>query len=347
MSATKLAGSSRFNYIDGRIEKKTTPKKNVIEHGKIFNRHVEACTIADHFNLGRDLSLIESTLIRGEYYRKSIEDYRHFMDVTSRPNPINKRIYKLNKAKVRKKMGAFCRLASSRQFIGFYSISFPSSACDDVLYTIFNKWLTNLRKTYGLRSYIWVAERQNNKTLHFHMLTNNWLPIQEINRAMATAINGEVHKNNLTWGNSSLSAYNGVDVDSPQFPKKRQAESRAEYRARQARAKHTKTSNVLKWISSYMIKYVTKNDVEFNRLAYHSSRDISQLFTSQIINENHIDRFIDHLPDDADDYYIFENKDIVCMSFRFSPSDDLYKYIDSINERLYNSYDNTETTPPK
>lgn len=347
MSPTRLAGSSMYRHIDGKVVKKSRPKPNAHEDGKIFDNFVEACTEADYYNLGRDLALIEKTLTRGEYYRKSIENYRHFMDMSQKVTTNTARIYKLNKTKVRKKMGAFCRLYSSRKFIGFYSISFPTSAPDDVLYIIFNKWLTNLRKTYGLRSYIWVAERQKNNTLHFHMLTNSWLPIKEVNGAMATAIDGEVKKNNLSWGNSSLLLYNGVDVDSPQFPKQRQNENREQFRARKKRAEQTKTSNVLQWISKYMIKYVTKNDVEFKRLAYHSSRDISQLFTSQLINDNHIDRFAELLPDDADDYYIFENSDILCMSFRFSPSDDLYTLIDSINESLYNSYDNTEKTPPQ
>ena len=342
---THLAGSSYYKHINNKLVTRAAFRENKDTSCKLFSNFIEACSQADYYNLGRDLPLIARTLTLGDLYVDSILKYRAHMDLFSRPNPKVARTYKLNKSKVRKKMAAFTRLNQTKKFIGFYSISFPSSASDDVLYTIFNRWLTNLRKTYSLKSYIWVAERQKNNTIHFHMLTNNWLPIRKVNAAMAIAINTSVKSGLLSWGSSSVETYNGVDVDSPQFPKKRKTENREEFRRRKLASKKMSISKAMQWISKYMIKYVTKNDIEFPRLAYHSSRDISRLFTSKVINDNHIDNFAQHLPDDSDSYFIFENETIECLSFRFNANDDLYKLIDSVNNDIFYMYHNNIKPP--
>lgn len=339
---THLAGSSYFKCDGKSILPKSKTRPNINDTGKLFDRYVEACTELDYYKIGRDPEVVREALFRGDYYADSLINYRKYMDLWRSNTPKQKKTYSLNKSKVRKKMSAFCRLDKSKKFLAFYSISFPSQAPDDVLYVIFNKWLTNLRKNHGLKSYIWIVERQANSTLHFHMLSNDFLDIKIINKSMAKAIQGEVDKGLLSWGASSQSLYNGVDVDSPQFPKKRQRESREQYRLRRANARRGGIDTTTRWIVGYLIKYVTKNDTEFNRLAYHSSRDISRLFTSHVINDSHIDTVISMLPDTADSYTVFENKEIMHYSFAFTPNHDLFTRLDNINNIIYYEYHNNE-----
>lgn len=78
---------------------------------------------------------------------------------TKRPK---KTEYKLNKKKVREKCSAFFGLKQSRKFLAFYSISFPQNFPDESAYQCFNTVKTRLRDECGLKSYLWVAERQKN-----------------------------------------------------------------------------------------------------------------------------------------------------------------------------------------
>jgi hypothetical protein len=53
-----------------------------------------------------------------------------------------------------------------------------------------NIFLTNLRKNYGLKNYIWTRENQKNGRLHYHILADlPYAPIQKINTAWCEAIN--------------------------------------------------------------------------------------------------------------------------------------------------------------
>ena len=341
-ASTHLAGSSFFKCNGKEIIERRRSKPNIYDEGKLFDNYVESCTEADYYKVGRNPDVIREALLRGDYYAESILNYRKYQALWAQPRTPQKRIYKLNKSKVRKKMTAFCRLTKSRKFLAFYSISFPSQSSDDILYIVFNKWLTNLRKNHGLNSYIWIVERQGNGTLHFHMLSNDFLGISDINSAMASAIDGEVNKGNMSWGSSSRAKYNGVDVDSPQYPKKRQYENREEHRKRKIEAKRGDMHTNTNWIVSYLIKYVTKNDVEFSRLAYHSSRDVSRLFTSHVINDAHINDVMAVLPDTADSYRIYQNKEILHYAFNFSPTNTIFARLDNINNIIYYEYHNTD-----
>lgn len=41
-------------------------------------------------------------------------------------------------------------------------------------------WIRNMRNVYGLRSYVWRAERQKNGNIHFHFSTDTYLPYEAI-----------------------------------------------------------------------------------------------------------------------------------------------------------------------
>ncbi len=159
----------------------------------------------------------------------------------------------LNKTKVRDKCTAFFELERSQKFCAFYSVSFPKGMPEDVIYKCWNTWLTNLRKTYGLKDYVWVAEYQQNGTLHYHMLCNVRMEIQRVNRAMGICL---FHQGYLT---TTIDKYNGVDV----------------------KKVHGSREN----LNAYLTKYVSKQDnFIYKHSPWRCSQSVSALFTSMMID---------------------------------------------------------------
>jgi hypothetical protein len=225
-----------------------------------------------------------------------------------------RRTFRLNKSKVKKKCYALSRLEKSKKFLAFYSISFPAGLPDENAYRIFNTWLTRCRKDANLNTYLWVAERQKNGTIHFHLLTNDFMPIRQVNGFMAKCLNSEKKKRVDMLKDIDLKKYNGVDVK-----------------------KVGKNKN---GIISYLSKYVTKNEVEFYRLPWHCSRDVSRLFTSINYDEVDEDIYWDQLPLHADQYFVKIEKYYKAAGFKFQPKPKLFTDIDTINEIIYiNQYE--------
>jgi hypothetical protein len=335
-SVSKLTGSSKYRHIGTELIKRKHRQIPLEIGGNVYKKYLSALKFCDINQLPYNPEILKYYEPYGIEKAFDIIQYRNVSDGlrTSKGKTVRK--YKLNKTKVRKKVSAMCRLDDSKNFLAFYSISFPVNAPDDVLYKIFNSWLTNCRKRYNLKTYLWVAERQGNNTLHFHMLTTNRMNIQEVNKAMAKSIDNEVRRGSLDWGNSSVEKYNGIDVDSPQHPKKRQNETRKQYRERLSKRNNVDKRQVIKWLSTYLTKYITKNDIEFNRLPWHCSRDVSALFTSIVISDSDIELYTEHLPDDAKNYKVIEKDGIIIYVFKFTPEEYLYHVLNWANNMIYN-----------
>ena len=244
-------------------------------------------------------------------------------------------IYRINKTKIKQKIYALFNLKCSRKFIAFYSVSFPFNTSDDQAFICWNYWLTLLRKEYNLTNYIWVSERQKNGTLHYHMLTNNYMPILQINRGMAIIINNQVLEGRMEWLSSSLDRYNGVDVDSI-FNSKRHIKT----------GKNLNPSEIRNWISLYVTKYVTKNTAEFTHLCWHCSRSVSMLFTTLVYQISYLEvlnlylptRYYpgEKVPEHAPDLYVFFRGEFnSTWVFKFEPPPVLYEKIKLYNDWIF------------
>lgn len=86
---------------------------------------------------------------------------------------------------------------------------------------------------------------------------------------------------------------------------------------------------------SYMAKYVTKNDVEFYRLPWHCSRDVSRLFTSINYDDEEEDKYYDQLPESAENYTVKIEEYYKVAGFKFRPDQKIYEDLDIINEIIY------------
>lgn len=191
---------------------------------------------------------------------------------------VSQRIYSVNAKKVRSKALALFNLKQSRKFCAFITISFPNGFSDADGYRALNIWLTRVRKYCNLKYYLWVAERQKNGTIHYHVLVNQYLNVRIVNYYMAATIDNIINRNTYTNLNFDKKKYNGVDIK--------------------------RVDNNIKAVSCYLSKYVSKSSATFERLAFHCSRAVSALFTSTVTDHfadllrvygdnGHVDRIID------------------------------------------------------
>lgn len=288
---SQFGGSSRYHLVDGELIEKPSSRYNPDKIRVVINRYE---------NDRVEVEAAEDAII------ESVN-----CDFVPKTNGTNQNYgYRLNKSKVRKRCFAFSRLKKSSKFFAFYTITFPVGLSDQSCYKYFNLWLTRCRKTAGLNSYLWVAGRQKNKTIHFHLLTNDYMGIKEVNGYMSKALtNGKKKETEEALNNIDPEKYNGIDVK--------------------------KVGNTREKIVGYLSKYITKNDIEFYRLPWHCSRDVSRLFTSTNFQEEDSDRYFDQLPESSANYNIHESEYLNTGGFKFIPDTTVFEDIDSANEVVY------------
>lgn len=185
-----------------------------------------------------------------------------------------KRVYAVNRKKLLDRLNAYVCLRKARKFLAFYSISFPAGMADDISFKLWNSCLTSLREKLGLKSYIWVMERQSNGTVHFHMLTIDYMPVRGVNSVVANCIDYYVSKGLASWGRSSVSKYNGVDVEN------------ISKRARKHDGKFNDTA--YRMCVHYVTKYMSKNSEKEAHRQWHCSRLVSALFVTAYLSHEEV-----------------------------------------------------------
>jgi len=70
--------------------------------------------------------------------------------------------------------------------LAFITLTLPSTQAHDdnfIKKNIFNQWLVEARKYWKVKNYVWRAEKQGNGNIHFHVLTNKFVPWNELRSA--------------------------------------------------------------------------------------------------------------------------------------------------------------------
>jgi len=175
-----------------------------------------------------------------------------------------KKFYSVNKSRIKHLITNFVNAQTGKKSLYFYTISFPEKTPDNLAYKILNSWLTSLRFAYELKNYLWIAERQKNGTIHFHICIKEFLPIRLVNNLLKKLLHYYIRKNELSWNHFACSKYNGVDI-----------------------AKNRVTKKVInfasqkdgKQLANYLTKYISKGTEVFERQAWQSSKSLCGLFT--------------------------------------------------------------------
>ena len=123
---SKFLGSSKYDYdkVNNRLVLKARKKKNIVQCSELYevsesDLYFEKCRI--------DYGIFSSDILSR---RKQLSEQEELKNTVAKDK--NKRVYMLNKKKVREKCSAFFGLKSSRKFLAFYSISFPLNFEDDL-----------------------------------------------------------------------------------------------------------------------------------------------------------------------------------------------------------------------
>lgn len=150
-----------------------------------------------------------------------------------------------------------------RAALYFFTITFLEGTPDDICYRVLNTWLTELRQKSMLKSYLWVAERQKNGTIHYHMAVPHYMNVHRANAVMKKILLDLFRKKELPhWPREKIMKYNGIDI-----AKNRDSKRPVNFAAGNKGAS----------LANYLTKYITKNETTMEHLAWHCSRDWSAL----------------------------------------------------------------------
>lgn len=202
--------------------------------------------------------------------------------------------------------------------LSFITITFPALTDDKTCYRLLNTWLTIVRTNTSKFSYLWVAERQQNSTIHFHLCTTNYIPIVKYNLYMRNAIKDLVKKKVIIWNQFAASQYNGIDI-----------------------AKDRKTKRVInfadngkrKSLVQYLTKYITKNETKSKNSVWSCSSDYSNLIIEIHCTKSELIYFLKgvNLKTDCIRYFDYST----FIPWEDKPPDKLIKHIAEINKMLF------------
>jgi len=189
-------------------------------------------------------------------------------DIKANHTPETKveKTYRINKPEIRARLYSYIAAQPHKKNeLYFWTVTFPMKTSDETIYKLFNTWLTKLRTKNLLRQYLWVAERQKNGTLHFHIAIPHKMPAKTANREMMVCLCNASKAGEIDYNLHACKRYNGVDIS-----KNRNNRTVTNF----ACSKRGKRA-----LTNYITKYITKNDGHFTHLAWHNSRGFSMLFT--------------------------------------------------------------------
>ena len=169
-----------------------------------------------------------------------------------------------SKQKIRKKITCFSR---TQKRLSFVTLTFLNKVSDEEAVNILRKFIDNVKKRSNDFQYLWVVERQTQNdefkgNPHFHMITNKYWKIEK-------------------WWNYwlALQQKNGI------IPRDKDFKPSSAFDVKQLNARN------IKRITSYVTKYVTKNNEKFKCQIWNCSRKVSKLYTDFYTTTEFTDQF--------------------------------------------------------
>ena len=210
-----------------------------------------------------------------------------------------------------------------------------------------NQFLTEIRADYGVKKYIWKAEKQKNGGLHFHILTDTFLPWIEIRDKWNRIINklGYVHEYSKRMRKMSFEDYrklrwNERKLKSVSVSEKMKIIKKAYLKGKREKWRNPnsvdiesvkKMRNVGAYIGKYMSKEHKENDMKpedktklsVDGRLWYSSASVSKM-KNLIVEafEPEFPEFIDMISDAKHEKFIYETDYTTSLSV---PIDLLYK----------------------
>ena len=243
----------------------------------------------------------------------------HGRNFSKKPSEQPKKVrqYIINKKEVTHRIRGFVNQMSGEKMLYFWTVTLPPGTSDNIAFVLLNKWLTRLRQEKMIKEYLWISERQQNGTIHYHMVINRKMNVQKANKFMRASIMHCINDGSIIYDRNKATRYNGIDIS-----KDRKTRKVINF-AKQKRQKS---------LSNYLTKYVTKNNASFTHLAWHSSREYSNLiiairFTSEEILNSNVMNLINQDTRIEGEYYTF-------YRWKGNPPKDLLTYLAQLNNAI-------------
>lgn len=228
--------------------------------------------------------------------------------------------YVVNKRKVKSRLTNFLNSEQGCKSLYFYTISFPPKVTYDIAYKLLNSTLTTLRTKHGLKHYLWIAERQKIGTIHFHIAVYHFIKVRLVNDIVKKFLKHSISVGDLDWSISGANNYNGVDI-----AKDRVSRVPTNFAA----------AGIVKKITSYLTKYITKGNESFNRFAWHCSRSLCAVSDGITATIEEIVSLFNNTT--LSDFASFANEWIMFFPWIKEPPPDYIKLMYDINTQRINT----------
>lgn len=240
-------------------------------------------------NLQAPAETLNQSFFEATKYRKQFNNlFRRVEDLNKRKyidRKEDKLMSRRTKIKIKEKMLAV--FAASKNNFTLCTLTLVND-CDDIkAVKMLNKFLTATKKHIGAYNYVWVAERQENGRVHFHMVVDRRLDINYINSLwIIQQFNaGVLHES----ANKKLMDETGLTF--------KQLHKQGE-KGHKLAHKYLNPVDVIKvksidGVSAYLTNYVTKNETKMSCAIWHCNRNVSKLFTKQLISRRAFDQTSD------------------------------------------------------
>jgi hypothetical protein len=277
--ATSSKGASdKLFYGSSLMTPKKVPAISKEEDQRLFEEEIaHVSTVSQpslfdvqEFHLPPEIMAIADSPYIFPVYDLYVKDYKDVL--TNRV--IEHKMSPRSRNKVKDKIYSMYRANPRTHF--FITLTFISQVKDQDAVKVLNKFLTVLRTDYGGKfNYIWIAERQNGEkskrdeptgNIHFHCVFDKRFDVQLINRLWV-----------LQQYNSGITHHKYEKA----FIEKCYSENKGSYQIKYyLNPVDAVKVNGVRGLSSYLTKYVTKNEDSFHCRVWHCSRTVSSLFTA-------------------------------------------------------------------
>lgn len=202
---------------------------------------------------------------------------------------LNTGMSKRTKDKVKDKMLAFYRACSGRAgyrsgVVNFtlLTLTFIAPVEDREGVELLNTFFTALRYRYGLFNFLWVAERQSNGRIHFHIVLDMRVPIGYINSLWVkqqTEAGIRNYESELLLMEDQGTTFQNLHTE-------------GKYNIVQDYLNPADITSIktIDGVSCYLTKYLIKNESTFDCSGWHCSRAVSKLFTHKIVTKKIFDK---------------------------------------------------------
>lgn len=293
---------NRFKTIGARDYEKDLPNKHfqVYEYNLSHNRAIARISDGsnkEYFN-GSSLNRKKTIKKEKENIQKPAEtlnqsffkESRYRANVlfnvekiaAKRKNPIELHgLSRRTKIKIKEKMLAL--YAAAKNNFTLLTLTLVNDCEDTKAVKMLNKFLTATKKQIGTYNYVWVAERQENGRIHFHMIVDKKLDINYVNSLwVVQQFNSGVYHD---FSNEKLKLYTGLNF--------KQLHKMGEL-GQQIAHEYLNPVDVVKvktidGVSAYLTIYILKNETKMSCAVWHCNRNVSRLFTKQLISQQQFD----------------------------------------------------------